>query len=87
MPTNPGNLELTRNSPFGRKTPPAVTCNPTSDETGRVRITELIAQEASWREDNRRVSNGEQVSRLAGLALKAKPSVDFNGYWQRHVQA
>ena len=42
------------------------------------------AQEASWREDNRRQSNGEQVNRLAGLALNAKPSVDFSGYWQRH---
>ena len=43
------------------------------------------AQEASWREDNRRLSNGEQVDRLGGLALKAKPSVDFSGYWQRHT--
>jgi transposase-like protein len=43
------------------------------------------AQEATWREDNRRVSNGDQVSRLAGLATKAKPSVDFSGYWQRHL--
>jgi transposase-like protein len=43
------------------------------------------AQEATWREDNRRQSNGEQVNQLAGLALKAKPSVDFSGYWQRHV--
>jgi hypothetical protein len=43
------------------------------------------AQEASWREDNRRVDNGAQVSRLAGLAMKRKPSVDFSGYWQRHV--
>jgi hypothetical protein len=43
------------------------------------------AQEASWREDNRRVSNGDQVSHVAGLAMKAKPSVDFSGYWQRHV--
>ncbi|HUZ31402.1 MAG TPA: IS1595 family transposase [Xanthobacteraceae bacterium] len=42
------------------------------------------AQEASWREDNRRSSNGEQVNRLAGLALSQKPSVDFSGYWQRH---
>jgi len=42
------------------------------------------AQEASWREDNRRQSNGEQINQLAGLALKAKPSVDFGGYWQRH---
>ena len=41
------------------------------------------AQEASWREDNRRLANGEQVSAVAGLAMKAKPSVDFCGYWQR----
>ncbi len=44
------------------------------------------AQESSWREDNRRSSNGEQVNRLAGLAMKGKPSVDFSGYWQRHIQ-
>ena len=37
------------------------------------------AQEASWREDNRRVSNGEQVSRVAGLAMAQKQSVDFSG--------
>jgi transposase-like protein len=43
------------------------------------------AQGASWREDNRRSSNGEQVNRVAGLALASKPSVDFSGYWQRHV--
>src|SRR6185312_14416282 len=45
------------------------------------------AQEASWREDNRRQSNGEQVNRLSGLALVSKPSVDFGGYWQRHIKA
>jgi len=44
------------------------------------------AQEASWREDNRRTSNGEQVHRVAGLAMCRKPSVDFSGYWQRHMQ-
>jgi transposase-like protein len=44
------------------------------------------AQEASWREDNRRLSNGEQVNRLGALALKRGPSVDFSGYWQRHIQ-
>lgn len=42
------------------------------------------AQEAAWREDNRRTSNGEQVSRVAALAMIRKPSVDFSGYWQRH---
>ena len=45
------------------------------------------AQEASWREDNRRMSNGEQVNRLAGLATKRGKSADFTGYWQRHVRA
>ena len=43
------------------------------------------AQEASWREDNRRVSNGDQVNRVAALALKRGKSVDFTGYWQRHI--
>jgi transposase-like protein len=43
------------------------------------------AQESSWREDNRRVSNGDQVNRVAALALRRGKSVDFTGYWQRHV--
>jgi hypothetical protein len=43
------------------------------------------AQEASWREGNRRVSNGDQVKRVAGLVMKQKPSVDVAGYWQRHI--
>jgi transposase-like protein len=43
------------------------------------------AQESSWREDNRRVSNGDQVSRVAALAMKRGKSADFTGYWQRHV--
>ena len=42
------------------------------------------AQEARWREDNRKQSSGEQISRVGKLALDAKPSVDFKGYWQRH---
>jgi hypothetical protein len=42
------------------------------------------AQEASWREDNRRAANGEQVRTVAHLALNAKPSKAFAGYWQRH---
>jgi transposase-like protein len=45
-----------------------------------------FAQEAAWREDNRRRSNGEQVRVVAGLALNAKPSVDFCGYKQRHIK-
>ncbi|MGD9539359.1 IS1595 family transposase [Methylocystis sp.] len=45
------------------------------------------AQEASWREDHRRMSNCEQVARLAGLMTKKKTSADFVGYWQRHLAA
>jgi hypothetical protein len=41
------------------------------------------AQEAAWREDRRRVSNGDQVFGVGGLAMRCRPSVDFGGYWQR----
>jgi hypothetical protein len=41
------------------------------------------AQEAAWREDLRRVSNGDQVYGILGLAMGCRPSVDFCGYWQR----
>jgi len=43
------------------------------------------AQEATWREDNRRVDNGSQVHRVAGFALHRGKSPDFTGYWQRHL--
>lgn len=45
------------------------------------------AQEAAWREDSRRVANGEQVTQVAHLAMRSKPSVDFSGYWQRRKAA
>jgi hypothetical protein len=32
----------------------------------------------AWREDNRRVSNGDQVGRVASLAMKRGKSVDFH---------
>ena len=41
------------------------------------------AQEAAWREDFRRVSNGEQAYGVVRLAMRCRPSVDFCGYWQR----
>lgn len=41
------------------------------------------AREAAWREDFRRVSNGEQVDSVVGLAMRCRPSVDFCGDWQR----
>jgi hypothetical protein len=31
------------------------------------------------------ISSGDQVNRIAALALKHGKSVDFTGYWQRHV--
>lgn len=45
-----------------------------------------FAQEAAWRENNRRIANGKQVDRVVHLAMRHKPSVDFAGYWQRHIQ-
>lgn len=45
------------------------------------------AQEHAWREDARRVDNRAQVRRVTQLALTSKPSVDFNGYYQRHLKA
>jgi hypothetical protein len=44
------------------------------------------AQEASWREDNRRVINGEETRNMAASAMKRGGSVDFSGYWQRHIR-
>lgn len=45
------------------------------------------AQEASWREDHRRSSNGDQIHSVAGLAMHKKTSPDFVGYWQRHAHS
>ena len=45
------------------------------------------AQEAAFRKDARRVDNGTQVRRVTELALHRGPSVDFAGYYQRHVKA
>lgn len=42
------------------------------------------AQEASWREDHRRMANGDQTFAVATLALHKKTSPDFVGYWQRN---
>ena len=41
------------------------------------------AQESAWREGHRRQSNGDQARGVVGLALAARTSVDFCGYWQR----
>lgn len=40
------------------------------------------AREMSWREDNRRVSNGAPFLRATGAALAHPVSRQFKGYWQ-----
>jgi hypothetical protein len=49
------------------------------------KLREAMAEEMKrhWREDHRRISNGEQAHMVSGLAMKRGPSVDFCGYWQR----
>ena len=44
------------------------------------------AQESAFKESHRRMDNGGQVRRVVGLALAARPSVDFCGYWQRMMR-
>lgn len=41
------------------------------------------AGEASWREDNRRVANGEQATLVAASAMASGVSRRWAGYWQR----
>jgi hypothetical protein len=44
------------------------------DEAGKRRGGQII-----------RLLNGDQMNRVSMLAMHHKPSVDFCGYWQRHV--
>lgn len=41
------------------------------------------ASEMAWREDNRRVSNGEQFGMIVGAVTAAPVSRQWKGYWQR----
>lgn len=41
------------------------------------------AAEASWREDNRRVANGEQAGMVGVAAMRSRVSRVWAGYWQR----
>jgi transposase-like protein len=47
------------------------------------RYLQAYANEMSWREDNRRVSNGEQYLMVTGAALSHPVSRQWKGYWQR----
>lgn len=44
---------------------------------------ERYAREAAFREDRRRMSNGDQFKMVLSLVAKNRPSRDFCGYWQR----
>ncbi len=44
---------------------------------------DLYADEMAWREDHRRVSNGEQYLLAVTAALHAPVSRQWKGYWQR----
>lgn len=44
------------------------------------------AAEMAWREDHRRVSNGEQFMRITRAAATAPVSRQWAGYWQRSAQ-
>lgn len=46
-----------------------------------------FAQEAAWREDHKRLSNGDQVDKVVALAMRSRKSNEFCGYWQRHLAA
>lgn len=45
------------------------------------------ANEMAWREDNRRVSNGEQFLTIAAAGLHHPVSRHWKGYWQRRKEA
>jgi hypothetical protein len=44
------------------------------------------AEESSCRENNRRLSNGDQVNWIAALSLKRRRTVDFTGWRQRRIE-
>jgi hypothetical protein len=44
---------------------------------------QAYANEMAWREDNRRVSNGDQYLAAVGAALEHPVSRQWKGYWQR----
>lgn len=48
---------------------------------------EAYAREMAWRENNRRISNGEQYLLAANAALAHPISRQWKGYWQRGLRA
>jgi transposase-like protein len=45
------------------------------------------AQEASWREDNRRIANGSQAALVGESSMASPVSRQWKGYWQRERAA
>lgn len=43
------------------------------------------AAEMAWREDNRRIANGEQFLMATNAALAAPASLRWKGYWQKRA--
>jgi hypothetical protein len=48
------------------------------------RYLAAYASEMAWREDNRRISNGEQYLMATNAALKHSVSREWKGYWQKY---
>ena len=49
------------------------------------RYLSAYANEMAWREDNRRISNGEQFLMVVGASLAHPVSREWKGYWQRRA--
>jgi hypothetical protein len=49
--------------------------------------TGAYANEMAWREDNRRLSNGEQFLTIAAAGLHHSVSKAWKGYWQKRKAA
>jgi hypothetical protein len=43
------------------------------------------ASELAWREDSRRVSNGNQFAMIVSATAAAPKSLKWSGYWQRRA--
>jgi transposase-like protein len=50
------------------------------------RYLAAYANEMAWREDNRRISNGDQFRTVAALAMSHGVSRVWKGYWQRSAE-
>ena len=49
------------------------------------RYLHQYAAEAAWKEDNRRLPNGEAFTHTVGLTMASPVSRTWKGYWQRHT--